>query len=78
MEGKKFLVVFMAILALHLVVGDKEDDKYKPNRRMEKPQDDGEWKKKDPLAWNEGDVERLYDQWEVMCIYFRFELCGWL
>ncbi|XP_067938583.1 LDLR chaperone boca-like [Watersipora subatra] len=56
-------VVCLVILLLPSVLCKDDDGNYKP-KRMEKPKDDGTWKKKDILDYSDADVEKLFDQWE--------------
>lgn len=69
-------VTLLTITILVLAVNaDKEDDVYKP-KRMEKPKDDGKWRDKSVLDYNDVDLEKLYDQWEVS-VQCAFTLPSW-
>ena len=61
------MLCFSFILLVCSVYSNDDDDVYKP-RRMEKPKDDGTWKKKSVLDYSDADVEKLFDQWEVSLI----------
>lgn len=44
----------------------------KNKKKDDKKSDDSEkWKKKDIRDYNDADIERLYEQWEVMLSYLR-------
>jgi len=62
--GKSALVLVLFFSLALMVCGDSEDDMYKPKRMPKRP-DDGTWRTKDVRDYNDGDLEKLYDQWEV-------------
>lgn len=59
-----FVSTILILGSLVFCQDDEDPEKWKP-KRMEKPKDDGKWKKKSVLSYNEGDLDKLYDQWEV-------------
>ena len=73
---RKCLIVLLTFMMISVINGAKDDDnrKYRPTRRMDRGPKDDKWKEKDVLNYNEGDLENLYEQWEVS-LYKVVSLC---
>lgn len=69
MMGKLRAVLCLLTLVFSVVQGGEEKSVYEQRRRMQRPPDRGEWKQKDILDYNDMDVEKLADQWEVSFIF---------
>lgn len=70
-------MIFLFINVISVTSTPEDDDMYKP-KRMERPKDDGKWRGKDVRDYNDADVEKLFDQWEVGFSFEIVSLSDWL